>query len=74
MNNFFIGIIILFLSGIVTAFLPNKLKIKMTSLFSFIAKNVAEELGYVYNSEEEKACIDFLNIVCELPKDAEEVV
>ena len=27
MNNFFIGIIILFLSGIVTAFLPNKLKI-----------------------------------------------
>ena len=37
MNNFFIGIIILFLSGIVTAFLPNKLKIKMTSLFSLIA-------------------------------------
>ena len=47
---------------------------KMTSLFSAIAKNVAEELGYIYNSEEEKACIDFLNIVCELPKDAEEVV
>ncbi len=37
MNNFFIGIILLFLSGIVTAFLPNKLKIKMTSLLSIIA-------------------------------------
>lgn len=47
---------------------------KMVGLFSDTAKNVAEALGYVYNYEEEKACIEFLNIVCDLPKDAKEIV
>ncbi|MBQ3512264.1 MAG: aminoglycoside 6-adenylyltransferase [Lachnospiraceae bacterium] len=47
---------------------------KMTDLFSKIAKNVAEELGYTYNSEDENACIDFLNIVRDLPRDAKEIV
>ena len=46
---------------------------KMIGLFSAIAKNAAEELGYVYNFKEEKACIDFLNIVRNLPKDAKEI-
>ena len=47
---------------------------KMTDLFSKTAKNVAEELGYTYNSKEENACIDFLNIVHDLPRDAKEIV
>lgn len=47
---------------------------KMTDLFSAEAKQVAEHLGYVYNSKEEKACMDFLNIVRDLPKDAKEIV
>ncbi len=46
---------------------------KMTDLFSISAKHVAEELGYAYNSIEENACMDFLNIVCNLPKDATEI-
>ena len=47
---------------------------EMTGLFSMIAKNVAEELGYTYNFKEEKACMDFLNLVRNLPRDAEEIV
>lgn len=47
---------------------------KMTGLFSTVANNVAEELGYLYNIKEEKACIDFLNVVRDLPKDAKEIV
>lgn len=46
----------------------------MTDLFSAEAKQVAGHLGYVYNSKEEKACMDFLNIVRDLPKDAKEIV
>ena len=38
-----------------------------------LIRKTAEELGYVYNSKEEKACIDFLNIVRNLPKDAKEI-
>ena len=47
---------------------------KMTGLFSVVAKDVAEELGYVYNFKEEKACLEFLDIVCDLPKDAKEIL
>ena len=47
---------------------------EMTGLFSMIAKNVAEELGYTYNFKEEKACMDFLKLVRDLPRDAEEIV
>ncbi len=43
---------------------------KMTELFGRIAKFVAEELGYSYHAEEERACMEFLNIVYALPKDA----
>ena len=47
---------------------------KMVDLFTPVARFVAENLEYPYNFEEEKACIDFLNIVHKLPKDAEEIV
>lgn len=47
---------------------------KMTEFFSIIAKFVEEELGYSYNSKEERACMEFLNIVYALPKDAKEIM
>lgn len=47
---------------------------QMTGLFSSTAKNVADELGYKYHLEEEKACMEFLNIVHDLPEDAKEIV
>lgn len=47
---------------------------KMTDLFSAEARQVAEQLGYEYDFEEEKACIAFFNIVRDLPKDAKEIV
>lgn len=47
---------------------------KMTELFGVIAKFVGEELGYIYNLKEENACMEFLNIVNNLPKDATEVI
>ena len=47
---------------------------KMTELFSIITKFVAQELGYSYNVEEEMACMEFLNVVYALPKDAKKIV
>ena len=46
----------------------------MIDLFSPTARYVAEQLDYTYNSKEENACMEFLNIVRELPKDAKEIV
>lgn len=46
----------------------------MIELFSPTAKYVAEYLGYNYNLKEEKACMEFLNIVHCLPKDAKAIV
>lgn len=46
---------------------------KMIDLFVPIAINVASGLGYDYNSDEEKAGAEFLKLVRELPKDAEEI-
>lgn len=46
---------------------------KMTDLFSVTARHVAQGLNYVYNFSEEKACKEFLDIVHDLPKDAEEI-
>jgi len=45
----------------------------MTDLFSVTARHVAQGLNYVYNFSEEKACKEFLDIVHDLPKDAEEI-
>lgn len=47
---------------------------KIIDLFKTEARYVAEQLGYEYDSKEENACIDFLNIVRNLPKDAKEIV
>lgn len=33
---------------------------------------VAEKLGYEYNFEEEKSCMEFLNYVRNMPEDADE--
>lgn len=46
---------------------------KMVSMFADVARYVAEELGYHYNSDEEKSCIEFLEIVHKLPKTADEI-
>lgn len=45
----------------------------MIDLFVPIAKNIANELGYEYNDDEEHAGIEFLKLVSELPKDAKEI-
>lgn len=47
---------------------------KMTKMFCKTAKQVAEELGYTYNSQEAEACMEFLKIVHNLPKDAKEII
>ncbi len=46
----------------------------MTKQFSSTARCVAEALGYTYNFDEEKASMDFLDIVRTLPKDAEKML
>ena len=45
----------------------------MVNMFANVARDVAKGLGYHYNCEEEKNCIDFLKIVHELPKNADEI-
>ena len=47
---------------------------EMIDIYSKIAPTVADELRYTYNFDEEKACIDFLNIVYKLPRDAGAIV
>ena len=44
----------------------------MTELFCAVAPTVAEKLGYVYNSEEEKGCMEFLEHVRNMSEDANE--
>lgn len=44
----------------------------MTKLFSVVAPKVAEKLGYEYNFEEEKSCMEFLEHVRKMPEDAQE--
>ena len=45
----------------------------MCDLFSSTARYVAENLGYSYNVEEEKAAESFLKTVRILPEDAEDI-
>ena len=43
----------------------------MVNMFVNVVRDVAQGLGY--HCEEEKNCIDFLKIVHELPKNADEI-
>ena len=44
----------------------------MTELFGAVASEVAGKLGYEYNYEEEKSCMEFLKHVRNMAKDADE--
>lgn len=46
----------------------------MIDFFGVIARDVAGELGYEYNAEEEKSCIEYLRIVGKLPQNATEII
>jgi aminoglycoside 6-adenylyltransferase len=46
----------------------------MIEMFVPMAKYVAENLEFEYDSNEERACVDFLNIVHKLPEDAESLI
>ena len=43
----------------------------MTELFSVVAPEVAEKLGYEYNFEEEQSCLEYLEHVKNMPEDSE---
>ena len=44
----------------------------MTGLFSEVAPEVAEKLGYAYNLDEERGCMEFLEHVRSMPEDADD--
>ncbi len=46
----------------------------MTDFFAIVSEYVAEKLEYEYNSEEVKACKDYLELVRKLPQNAAEII